>query len=216
MDLFVQGLIAGLVLSFLMGPIFFMLIRVGIEYGFRSTMIYCSGIWFSDLIYILSTYFAISTVVELSHLHSFELYTGILGGSLLIGFGIASMMTKPTTLNKEQMALATATPISLFIKGFIINTFNPFTIVFWAMLSGKLSIEKEMNTTSAGVFYAGLYTMLILTDGCKALLAKKIQERITPNILQKIRQLLGILLIIFGIALMIRVIWHPFETPMPH
>jgi threonine/homoserine/homoserine lactone efflux protein len=216
MDLFVQGLVAGLVLSFLMGPIFFMLIRVGIEYGFRSTMIYCSGIWFSDLIYILATYFAISTVVELSHLHSFELYTGILGGSLLIGFGIASLITKPPTPNSEQIVLATATPISLFIKGFVINTFNPFTIVFWIMLSGKLSIEREMNVTSAGVFYAGLYAMLIVTDALKAFLAKKIQQRITPAILQKIRQLLGILLMIFGIVLMIRVIWHPFETPINH
>jgi threonine/homoserine/homoserine lactone efflux protein len=200
MDLFVQGLIAGLALSFLVGPLFFMLIRIGIEHGFRATMIYCAGIWVSDLLYILFTYFGMSCIAALTKIDGFELYTGLIGGVLLMSFGIISMITKPPAI--EQV-----TPISLFLKGFIINTLNPFTVFFWIVLSGKLSIEKGMSIASASIFYAGLYTMLIFTDAMKGLLAKKIQQRMTPNVLVKIRQGLGLALVICGIVLIVRVSW---------
>ncbi len=212
MDLFVQGLVAGLALSFLVGPLFFMLIRIGIEHGFRATMIYCAGIWLSDLLYILFTYFGVSYIVALTKIDGFELYTGLLGGGLLIGFGIVSMLTKPPSIEQKDLILKKATPISLFLKGFIINTLNPFTVFFWIVLSGKLSIEKGMSIASASIFYAGLYTMLIFTDAMKGLLAKRIQQRMTPNVLIKIRQGLGLALIICGIVLIVRVSWHFFGT----
>lgn len=209
MELFIQGLVAGLALSFLVGPLFFMLIRIGIEHGFRATMIYCAGIWFSDLLYILFTYFGMSYIAALTQIEGFEFFTGLLGGAILIGLGIISFITRPPTINQADLVIKKPTPISLFIKGFIINTFNPFTVFFWIVLSGKLSIEKGMSVANASIFYAGLYTMLIITDAMKGLLAKKIQERMTPNILVKIRQGLGLALAICGIVLILRVS-YPF------
>ena len=59
----------------------------------------------------------------------------------------------------------------------------------------------------ASIFYGGLYTMLITTDALKAILARKIQKRITPELLAKVRIGLGVVLIIFGIVLIVRSLW---------
>jgi threonine/homoserine/homoserine lactone efflux protein len=207
MEQYIQGLIAGFALSFLMGPLFFMLLRIGIEHGFRPTMIYCSGVWVSDFFYILATYFGISYVTALTEIDGFKIYLGVFGGGLLVAFGIASMIVKPAPIGAENLILTKISPFALFAKGFAINTFNPFTVFFWLILSSKLSIEKSLTYTDAGLFYGGLYTMLISTDALKALLAKKIQQRITPALLAKVRIGLGIALIVFGIILAIRVLW---------
>lgn len=207
MEQYIQGLIAGFALSFLMGPLFFMLLRIGIEHGFRPTMIYCSGVWVSDFFYILATYFGVSYVTALTEIDGFKVYLGVFGGGLLVAFGIASMIVKPLSIDTENLVLTKTSPFGLFAKGFAINTFNPFTVFFWLILSSKLSIDKGLTYTDASLFYGGLYTMLISTDALKALLAKKIQQRITPDLLVKVRNGLGIALIIFGIILIIRVLW---------
>ncbi len=207
MEQYIQGLIAGFALSFLMGPLFFMLLRIGIEHGFRPTMVYCSGVWVSDFFYILATYFGVSYVTALTEIDGFKVYLGILGGGLLVAFGIASMIVKPIPIDNQNLVLTKTSPFALFAKGFAINTFNPFTVFFWLILSSKLSIEKGLTYVDASLFYGGLYTMLISTDALKALLAKKIQQRITPDLLVKVRMGLGVSLIIFGIILVIRVLW---------
>ena len=204
MEQYIQGLIAGFALSFLMGPLFFMLLRIGIEHGFRPTMVYCSGVWVSDFFYILATYFGVSYVTALTEIDGFKIYIGVLGGGLLIVFGIAAMLVKPPKIDDENLILTKTSPFALFARGFAINTFNPGTVFFWLILSSKLSSEKGITYIDASVFYGGLYTMLIATDALKALLAKKIQERITPELLAKVRIGLGVVLIIFGIVLIIR------------
>ena len=48
---------------------------------------------------------------------------------------------------------------------------------------------------------------VILTDSLKVLLAKKIRRRMTPYHVLRMRQFSGAALVIFGIALIIRVVW---------
>jgi threonine/homoserine/homoserine lactone efflux protein len=204
---YIEGIFAGLLLSFLVGPLFFMLIRVGIDHGFRATMIYCAGIWLSDLSYIFFTYFGVTYLVALTKLQGFELYAGLIGGVILVAFGLSSMILKSPTIQTDALLPPKISKISLFLKGFIINTINPFTVFFWLVLSGKLSLQQDMNHSNAILFYAGLYTMLISTDVMKALLAKKIQEKLTPHILNTIKKLLGFALVVSGIVLIIRVVY---------
>ena len=145
MEQYIQGLVAGFALSFLMGPLFFMLLRIGIEHGFRPTMVYCSGVWVSDFFYILATYFGVSYVTALTEIDGFKIYIGILGGGLLIAFGIASMLVKPSKIDDENLILTKTSPFALFARGFAINTFNPGTVFFWLILSSKLSSEKGIT-----------------------------------------------------------------------
>ena len=57
MNLIWQGILLGLGLSVLVGPLIFLYIQVGIQFGFRSAFFLGLGAWMSDLMFILIIYF---------------------------------------------------------------------------------------------------------------------------------------------------------------
>ena len=60
MNILIEGIKVGLILCFLIGPIFFALVQTGVEEGLRAGTAVGLGIWISDLIFILGVYRGIS------------------------------------------------------------------------------------------------------------------------------------------------------------
>lgn len=206
MDILLNGIQFGLALSILAGPILFALVQTSIEQGFRAGWAVGSGIWMSDLLFILATYFGISYVAELTKWDGLEFALGIIGGIILMIFGIGALVIKsPSIDNFERKAIRYSSYFSLWLKGFLINTFNPFTFFFWIGVSGILFTEKELQPGEAQLFYGGLIGTIISTDLIKVGLAKAIRSWLKPKFILWMRRIAGIALIIFGIVLLIRV-----------
>ncbi|NJN78418.1 MAG: LysE family transporter [Saprospiraceae bacterium] len=123
-----KGITYGLMLCILIGPIFFALLQAGIEKGVKTGIAVGVGIWLSDFLYILSVYLGLSLIKEVADLPNFQFYVGTIGGIILIAFGIGTLLNnKPvdrTQKIKKSGYFAHA------VKGFLINTFNPFTVFF--------------------------------------------------------------------------------------
>ncbi len=86
-----EGFSVGLLLSALIGPVFFALIQASLTNGFRYAAALATGILVSDLIYVLVTFFGIKFIAGFE---SFEVVLGLGGGLILIGFGINSIFKK--------------------------------------------------------------------------------------------------------------------------
>jgi hypothetical protein len=86
-----EGISMGLVLSAMIGPVFFALIQNSLEHGFRYAAVLALGILLSDLIYVVVTYFSISLLAQYPF---FEIGLGYAGGAVLIGFGISTILKK--------------------------------------------------------------------------------------------------------------------------
>ncbi len=204
MNFALEGAILGLTLSFLIGPVFFVLIQTGIERGFRGGISYCAGVWLSDTIIIYILYKGISTLTELIKEPSFKTKIGWIGGFLLIGFGLFSLLTKLT--QNAYKAKAEKAPVGkLILKGFLINVFNPFTALYWLGVNTMLLAKYQLTITDAVLFFGSLMASLIVTDILKVLLAKKIRNWLKPEYIQRARQIAGVLLIISGIVLWYRI-----------
>jgi len=67
-----NGLFFGLTLTILLGPIFFALIQTGVERGFRAGVVLGSGIWISDIIFIIAVYLGVSRIVAVTEIEGFE------------------------------------------------------------------------------------------------------------------------------------------------
>ena len=94
MELIWDAIKLGLFLAALPGPILFTLIQTGVEEGTKAGLILGSGIWISDVLFILFVYFGLTYAAEIVQSQSFILWTGIIGAIILIGFGIGIMITK--------------------------------------------------------------------------------------------------------------------------
>lgn len=203
-----QGIQAGLILAIMLGPIFFALVQAGVERGMRAGLMVGLGIWVSDLIFILTVFFAASFLTTVTEWSGFKATFGVVGGIILIGLGIGMMMTKSKPLpaiREDRPEIGARTYLGLWGKGFLINTINPFTFFFWLSVMSLIMLEEDYSTNHASLFFIGIMLTIVLTDTLKVALAKYIRRYMTDHHIHILRMVSGAALVLFGIVLMVKV-----------
>jgi threonine/homoserine/homoserine lactone efflux protein len=204
-----EGIGLGITLAILTGPAFFALLQTSIRNGYKSGIAFAVGVFISD-----------TTLISLSYLGALNLFSdpknnfiiGIIGGTILIMFGIFNIFQKhPLDMQEGEggveklLPKKTTLPVTAF-KGFAINLINPFVIIFWI---GVVSVEstryKFSHADVFSLFCAALLTVLS-TDILKALAATKITSFLNPDILLWVNRVAGVILIISGLTLIIKVV----------
>lgn len=208
MNFIIQGLLLGLILSYLPGPIFWGLIQVGIERGFRAAIAYASGIWICDVFFVFATYFGVSYLVALTQIDGFNYYLAFIGGGILIASGLGTLLTKPQQFAENQTTVTdNVSKLGFFLRGFFFNLFNPGTIFFWLGISSQLSAYQPSGT-QALEFFMGMWSGLISSDLLKAYLAKQIKKRMTARVLWLIKIAISFILVGSGIFIILKVFWE--------
>ena len=210
-----QGMGVGVILAILMGPILFALIQTGLEEGFRAGAMVGLGIWVSDFLFIASVYFGVAYVESLTQWPYFELVLGLAGGFILTAFGIGTWLASSPKIpfsasddkSINKLPTRTSSYFSLWLKGFLINTINPFTFFFWLGLMGSVIIEDNLTPKDAILYFVGIMITIITTDALKVVLAKKIRRWLNAKHILLIRRISGTALVIFGVILVIRVLF---------
>jgi len=179
---FIEGLRAGLLLSVLVGPLVVMLLQLSLRRGTLAALAAALGIWISDVLLILLTYYGMG---ELNAVRDYAYFNETVGR----GF-----------TNKRGL-------LSAFAQGFVINTFNPFTIGFWPFFAATEIHGRGIDVNGALAVYAGLLLVLVVTDTVKVLAARKLREWLTPEVMRRVQRAGAVALALFGIALGVRVWW---------
>ncbi|MEM0994736.1 MAG: LysE family transporter [Bacteroidota bacterium] len=207
MELLLKGIIVGLGLTILVGPILVSLLDASLERGKWAGLLVGLGIWTSDLLFVLLTYFGMTKIRRLVDTPNFELVVGILGGIILIGFGISIFLSKSIDIqqavDRQQQHFS---PIRYFFKGYVVNTFNPFTFFFWIGLSSTVVVDAHYTHQEAFLYYLGIIGTLVVTDSTKVFLAAYVGKFLSPKKILLMKRIAGSILILFGIGLILRVL----------
>lgn len=196
----------GLALAILVGPILFSLIQRSIEQGVKAGLWVALGIWTSDFLFIGGIILSITHIAKMIASPLFEPILGILGGLVLIGIGVGMFISKPAKNMKSTSGLEIlSSEWKLFLEGFVINTVNPFTVIFWTGLITARSIETDLFSVNSYLFFGSILGTIVSTDLIKVFLAKRISLHLQPEHILKMRKISGVALFIFGILMMIRV-----------
>jgi len=104
MNAVIEGAILGFSLAFLFGfgPAFFALIQTGIYRGFWAGFLLALGIIINDLVIVVLS--LMGTTQAMVNMGSYT-WVGIIGGSLLIAFGIFTYRRKPALNHFEEEQL---------------------------------------------------------------------------------------------------------------
>lgn len=195
----VSGMILGVVLAFLIGPVFFLLLDTSIKKGFKVAAYLALGVMLSDAFFIIITYFSSSAI---QFMQDFKTEIGIGGGVLLIIFGALNFFKKPH-IKATELDLADDRR-SLWIdtsKGFMMNLLNPFTLLFWIGVSGGVAVKFQSSDMHTVIFYSMVLATVLGTDLLKAWLAAKLKRFLKPGVLVWVNKISGIGLILFGCRL---------------
>ena len=185
----------------MLGPIFVALTQTGIEKGARAGITVGIGVWSSDLLVILFSYLFISQVDALVQDEVFKYWMGLVGGFILITFGIVIFLKKTEAI-KEGGSYTAKNYFGFWMKGFLVNTVNPFTFIFWLGVISTKVIGINMNDTQAFVFISAIMLTIIITDTMKVLGAKAIRSRLESAHIQIISRVAGAALVVFGMVLL--------------
>lgn len=191
-----QGIMMGLILSTFCGPIFFMLINLGISSTLRSVFYLAFGVFLSDAITIfLLLYVALGSISELKHLEMLYYF----GGAVLIYFGVRNLIKEPVITEETEVSKKTLN--TLFVKGFMINSLNPTILFFWfgAMMLAFSTYHNDKSLVLAQ-FITGLLVTL-LTDCMKGYSAFHLKKYIKPSFLKVLNKISGLIIIGFGLKL---------------
>lgn len=204
-----EGILLGIFLAFSVGPAFFALINTGISHGFKSGAALAFGILFSDLFFVAATvsliHFGMSDLIS-NPKH--QAFMGIIGGIVLIIYGVVHFIQKAPKQEKDaeiEIKIKSPSIISLMVRGFFLNLFNPFVWIFWMATSTAISSKYQFHIGRVIVFFISTLSIVVSSDLLKIFVGEKIKKWLNAKILLRIRQVSGGLLIAFGLYLIYKV-----------
>ncbi|MEI7425228.1 MAG: LysE family transporter, partial [Candidatus Staskawiczbacteria bacterium] len=208
-----DGTVLGITVCFLVGPAFFSLLQTSIHRGLKQGFLLSIGIVLSDLTLVA---LSILGVLQVIGNDSNQLVIGIIGGIILIVFGIVTITRKvymgenEENAAKEQDAIPSkpASPFMYILKGYFLNIVNPFLLIFWISTVSIPRTIYKYNTTEIIYFYLGTLLTIFATDILKCFVADKISSYLKPNILLWLNRIMGLALLISGIVLIVRAVYY--------
>ncbi len=204
MQALLNGIYWGLILAVLVGPVLFILVQAGIERGFRAGVVIASGMWVGDLLFVLLTYFGLSHMLQASEWAGFESTLGLVGGAILVSLGIATCRSKAPVQTSET-SLSDDYP-TLWLKGLVLNTINPFCVFYWVMISSTVVSDNYQTSSQAAMFYAGIIGTIVTTDCLKVYLAKELRRWLTIEHVKLVRHGTGLVLLFVGLGFVFRTV----------
>ena len=200
----IQGVILGFTMAFLIGPTFISLVQTSIHRGFPSGVQFAMGVVLSDLVFIALSYLG---ALQIFQNESNQVTMGFIGGLILMGFGAVTFTRKyvmPAPVSIEVRVSGRGI-LKYVMKGFFMNIFNPFLLVFWIGVMGIASSKYSIPSREILVFFVGVIGTVFLTDIFKSFIAHRIKRYINARVLTIMNRVVGVCLVLFGIGLIIRV-----------
>jgi len=195
----IKGLFFGLLLSFLLGPVFFALLQTSIEKGFRAGMFMAIGVSISDSSYMFLTYTGVSFF---SNSEEVKLILGFIGSVIMILFGLITFLKPVPKKSLMSTQYESNNYVRKIAKGFFLNGINPFIFIFWLGVAGMVHIRLHYSFSKAALFYLGVIVMVLSADITKAFLAHRLRHLITTRFMKILNRAVGIALILFGFRLL--------------
>jgi len=204
LNIFLEGTVLGFSLAFLFGfgPAFFALLQTGVYRGFWPAVLLATGIILNDAAII--SVFVLGASEVLGGLDNYKTI-GVLGGTLLIVFGIVTYRRNAEFKSSEDVIEQTKPGFYIYIfKGFLLNLVNPFVWIFWLGVVVGITARFSADATNIYIFFSGTLIIVFLTDILKAFMATRLKKFLNDKFLILINKIAGIALIGFGIFLIIK------------
>ncbi|MGP1991753.1 LysE family translocator [Zobellia laminariae] len=191
----------GFLLSFMIGPVFFVLLETSAIKGFRAAIVFDFGVILADGVFLVIAYFSSYQLLEnLSNQPGLYVF----GGVILLVYGITTIFKNPPKHVDSDIRVSKSDYLGLFVKGFLLNFINIGVLVFWLGIIIVVGPSLNNDPNRIVVFFSTMVGAYFVTDIFKILLAKQLKKKLTGNRIYLIKKGLGVILIVCGIVLIVK------------
>ena len=192
----------GIVLSFTIGPVFFVLLETSATKGFKSALIFDLGVIVADIFFIAIAFFTTNKLMEkIKDDPNFLIF----GGVLLVTYGLIAFIKTSKSFRaivKEYHKVEFKKNYGrLFLKGFLLNFINIGVLLGWL---GFIIIGNSLTDSQEGVvvFLTTILAVYFLVDLGKIAIAKTLRSKLTPRRIFKTKKVIALVILGFGVLLL--------------
>lgn len=198
MEAILKGLGFGLLLSISVGPVLFTILKQSLNNGHRGGVAFILGVSASDISLVL-----VSNIFTrlFESLKTYKTEVGVIGCIFLVSMGLFFLFFKKVKVNeegKQVFKFRKRDYAKIFLSGYFMNTLNPAVFIFWITTSTAVIAHSVQDRI---IIFATCLTWMLGTDILKVMLAGKIRNRLTPHNIHILNRINGIILVVFGFAL---------------
>lgn len=193
-------------MSFMIGPVFFMLIKTSILKGARAAIVFNIGVILGDISFILISYYGSRSLLNRIK-DDPRLF--FIGGLILIVYGLITYLDKQNKKEALKETEIVEVPVKnnylrLLLKGFFLNFINIGVLAFWLGTILVIGPTLKMDENAIFFYFSVIILGYFVTDLGKIFLAKQLREKLTPMVIYRIKKIMGIILIVFGFILILK------------
>ena len=203
-DAILKAIPFGIILSFTIGPVFFVLLETSATKGFKSALIFDLGVVLADIFFIIVAFY--STTKLLDKIKDDPNFL-IFGGVLLAVYGFISFIKTSKSFRdivREYHTVEIKKKFGkLFIKGFLLNFINVGVLLGWLgfIVIGSSITDSEEHLF---VFLGAILLTYFLVDLLKIIAAKTLKNKLTPRRIFKTKKIVSLVILGFGILLLVQ------------
>ncbi|HET8735684.1 MAG TPA: LysE family transporter [Pricia sp.] len=191
----------GFLMSFMIGPVFFVLLETSATKGFRAALAFNVGVIVADILFLFIAYFSSFQLLEnLSNQPGLFVF----GGVLLLIYGISIFFKKPSRKMVSRVKYSKSNIFSLAVKGFLLNFINIGVLIFWLGIIIVVGPSLDNDPNRISVFFSALLGTYFAMDIIKILLAKQLKQKLTLRRIFWVKKALGLILMICGTVLIVK------------
>lgn len=194
----------GFLLSFTLGPVFFVLLETSITKGIRAAIFFNLGVVLADIVFISITYFSTSQL--LTKIKDDPSWLAF-GGVLLASYGCITFIQTIKERKKQQQPHYNSKNtqktkyFTQVLKGFFLNLINIGVLLFWLGIILLIGPKLEMDAVRISTFFITVLSIYFLVDLIKIFIAKQLKHKLTPTRIFNIKQSINTFLFICGLVL---------------
>lgn len=216
-DIF-AGIPLGFFLAFLLGPVFFVLLETAAIKGFRAAVFFDIGVILADIFFLSIAYLGTSKLLN-SIKDDPALF--VFGGCVMATYGVITFVKEKKAIphpDEEEgiRKLKKSALLQLAIKGFLLNFVNIGVLGFWLGLIIVFGPQLEMDPERLLVFFSSVIITYFVIDLSKILLAKRLNHKLTPTRIFRLKKGISIVIVIFGLVLVSRGIFPSEMEQLEH
>ncbi len=196
-QILLEGFLLGLFLSIYCGASFFLMIETSITRGFREAFSLSMGVIVSDAIFVLLAVFLSAEILQFITESS---YFRIISFIVFALFGLMYLLRKQ---EEKDAMLNQISHGQLFIKGFLINSINPFVPIFWLGAIVMVITNKNFSGNELILLFSTTLLTVILTNTLKIYFASHLKTFVNAEKRYLLNKAIGFLLIGFGFYILI-------------
>lgn len=200
MSLFIiKGILIGLLFGMPAGAVGAMTVQRTLKYGLKAGLLTGLGSSVADCLYACVGAFGLTLISDF--LFRYQSIINLAGGGLILGMGIRMLQMR----NDKTKNIPDSTGrIRMFASSFAVGITNPAAILTFLFAFSWFGINGQTGLAEGIGLVCGVFTGTYIWWGFLVVVTSKLKKRSKKRSLQKMNQIFGIILILFGLVVFIR------------